>query len=105
VAQYDVYPNPTPAQRAAFPYYVVLQSDQLAHYSTRMVMPLARLVVASPQAPRRLGPTVEVAGERLVLAAHLLAALPQGVLREPVASLRAESARIVDALDAVISGV
>ncbi len=105
MAQYDVYPNPTTAHRAAFPYYVVVQSDQLTHYSTRLVMPLARPVNRPSTEPRRLGLTVEVAGETLLLAAHLLAALPQGLLRAPVGNLRADSHRIVDALDAVVSGV
>jgi toxin CcdB len=105
VAQYDVYPNPTAAQRGAFPYYVVVQSDQLAHYSTRLVMPLARPSTVPGNPPRRLGLTVDVAGERLLLAAHLLSALPQAVLREPVSSLRADAHRIVDAMDAVVSGV
>jgi toxin CcdB len=105
LAQYDVYPNPTAEQRGAFPYFVVVQSDQLGHYSTRLAMPLARMPGTPAPAPRRLGLTVEVAGERLVLAAHLVAPLPLAWLREPVASLRGESHRIVDALDAVISGV
>jgi toxin CcdB len=105
VAQYDVYPNPSVVQRAAFPYFVVVQSDQLAHYNTRVAMPLARLNATPASTPRRLGLTVEVAGEALVLAAHLVAAVPQGMLRAPVASLRSEAHLIIDALDAVVSGV
>ena len=42
MAQFDAYDNPSAGQREAFPYFVVLQSDQLNHYSTRLVMPLAR---------------------------------------------------------------
>jgi len=46
-----------------------------------------------------------LAGETLLLAAHLLAALPQRLLRAPVGNLRADSHRIGDALVAVVSGV
>ena len=105
VAQYDVYPNPTPAQREAFPYFVVLQSDQLAQFSTRLVMPLARAAVPLGALPRRLSQAVEVGGERLLLAPQLCAALPERLLRKPVASLRTQAAALVDALDAVVSGV
>ena len=77
MAQYDVYPNPTAAQREAFPYFVVLQSDQLAQFSTRLVMPLARAPVPAGVLPRRLSQTVQVAGERLMLAPQLCAALPE----------------------------
>lgn len=105
VAQYDAYLNPNAAQREAFPYLVVVQSDQLDHYSTRFVMPLARLPRAPKGAPRRLAQTVEVEGERCYLAAHLCAPLPAKLLRKPVASLRGEAGVFRDALDAVISGV
>ena len=105
MAQYDVYPNPTAAQREAFPYFVVLQSDQLAQFSTRLVMPLARAPVPAGVLPRRLSQTVQVAGERLMLAPQLCAALPERLLRKPVVSLRASAATFTDALDAVLSGV
>ena len=105
MAQYDVYVNPTAAQREAFPYFVVLQSEQLAQFSTRLVMPLTRSSVPPRELPHRLTQTVEVAGERLRLAPHLCAALPERTLRKPVASLRGVAAVFTDAMDAVISGV
>jgi len=104
VAQFDVYDNPNVAQRGAFPYFVVLQSDQLREYSTRLAMPLTRAPAVS-KAPRRLAQSVLVKGERLYLAPHLTAALPHTVLRQPVESLRGVSAVLIDALDAVVSGV
>jgi len=105
MAQYSVYTNPNAQQRLAFPWLVDLQSDQLSHYSTRLMMPLARLPGAPPDLPRRLTETVQVAGEHFYLAAHLCAPFPAKLLRRPVASLRRESAVFVDALDAVVSGV
>ena len=105
MAQFDAYDNPNVAQRAAFPYLVVLQSDQLDQFSTRFVMPLARSSLLTAAGPRRLAQTVDVGGERLYLAAHLCASLPSRVLRRPVASLRAAAGSFVDALDAVVSGV
>lgn len=105
MAQFDVYDNPTAAQRGAFPYFVVLQSEQFSEFNTRLVMPLSRSVLPIAALPRRLAQAVEVRGERLFPAPHLCAALPERLLRKPVASLQDASAVIVDALDAVISGV
>ncbi|MFN7726909.1 MAG: CcdB family protein [Rubrivivax sp.] len=105
MAQFDVFENPNAAQRASFPYFVVLQSDQLDHFRTRLVMPLARLAAPPLEAPRRLAQTVQVRGERLHLAPHLTAALPTAALKQAVHSLRADAAVLVDALDAVVSGV
>ncbi len=103
--QFDAFENPNTAQRQAFPYFVVLQSDQLDHLSTRLTMPLTRNAATGPRPPRRLAQTVHIKGEDLYLAPHLLAALPHSVLRHRVASLRANAALFIDALDAVVSGV
>ena len=103
--QYDVFENPNVAQREGFPFLVVLQSDQLAHYSTRLVMPLARLAKKPAKLPRRLAQVIEIDGEPLYPAAHLTAALPVRLLRHPVDSLRGRPDVVRDALDAVLSGV
>lgn len=105
MAQYDVYINPNAAQRAAFPYLVNLQSGQLDHHSTRLVMPLARLPRSPDAVPRRLAQAVEIEGEGCYLAAHLTAPFPAKLLRTPVTTLRGEAGILADALDAVMSGV
>jgi len=105
MAQYDVFPNPSAAQREAYPYFVALQSDLLQPFSTRLAMPLSRSRLEASELPRRLTQTVQVAGEQLRLAPHLCTALPERLLRAPVASLRAQSHLLLDALDAVVSGV
>jgi len=103
--QFEVFANPNVAQRVAFPYVVVMQSEQLQHHSTRLVMPLARLPHAPAAAPRRLSAAVTVAGEALYPAAHLCGALPSRLLRQSAGVLRDQSHLLIDALDAVISGI
>jgi toxin CcdB len=105
MAQYDVYANPSAAQRDGFPYVVVMQSDQLDHYSSRFVMPLARLPRRPEKAPRRLVQALEIEGEILYLAAHMCAALPAQLLKNPTTHLQAERQLFIDALDAVVSGI
>lgn len=105
MAQFDVYANPNVPQRAAFPFLVDLQSNQLDAYSTRLVMPLARLPGVPASLPRRLAQPIHIEGEALYPAAHLCAALPARLLTQPLATLRDDPSRLIDALDAVISGV
>lgn len=104
MAQWDVYPNPTVASRDRIPYLVVLQSDLLELLPTRLVAPLSRSAVERGLA-QRLAPSFDVAGESLRLKPHEAGVVPARALRQPVASLRTESHRIVDAFDAVISGL
>jgi toxin CcdB len=102
--QFDVYANPNVAQRAAFPYIVVIQNDQLDRFNTRLMMPLsARPALAA--LPKRLGATIQIAGRSYVPSAHLCAALPTHALKEFIENVRDQQSVVRDALDAVLSGV
>ena len=105
MAQWDVHLNPVARARDQIPYLVVLQSDLLDGLPTRLVAPLSRSRVDAPGLPRRLAPDFVVAGERLVLKPHEAGTLFTRSLGTAVASLRTDAHRIVDALDAVVSGV
>lgn len=103
MAQFDVYPNPAGGMGNSVPFVLDMQSDQLAGLSTRMIAPLARPEDFQPL--RRLNPIVEIGGERLVVMAHLMAAVPRDVLRSPVASLESRRDDIVNALDFLFTGI
>lgn len=105
VAQYDVYPNPSPRSREWVPFVVDVQSDLLSALRTRLVMPLTRIGVDLAQAPRRLAPVFMIDGERLALLPQTAAGLDARSLKKPVASLLAHAGEIRDALDAVVSGM
>ena len=106
MAQYDVYENPNARSRDAVPYVVDVQSHLLERLRTRLVMPLSRLGADMTDGlPRRLVPRVVVAGERLMLLAHQAAVIEARHLRRPVTSIATGAHEIVDALDAVVSGV
>ncbi|MFO1287165.1 MAG: CcdB family protein [Rubrivivax sp.] len=55
--------------------------------------------------PRRLAQTMIIDGEAFYLAAQQCAPLPANLLHRPVASVADQRAAVIDALDAVISGV
>ena len=105
MAQFDVYPNPSPRSRDWVPYVVDVQSDLLAELRTRLVMPLTRVGADLSQAPRRLAPHFVVEGERLMLQPQASAGIDARLLRKPVASLAMHAGEIRDAMDAVISGI
>lgn len=105
MAQWDVFPNPALASRERLPYLVVLQSDLLEGLPTRLVAPLSRTDVQRSGLPERMAPDFEIQGEHLILKAHETGVVPARVLKRPVTSLRAQAHRLVDALDAVISGI
>lgn len=105
MAQWDVHANPQARSKDDIPYLVVLQSDLLDRLPTRLVLPLSRSVSATDGMPGRLAPMFDVAGERLRLKPQEAGTLPARALGPVVASLRDQSHRIVDALDAVISGI
>jgi toxin CcdB len=105
MAQWDVHANPSPQARALIPFVVVLQSDLLAELPTRLVAPLSRSTVAMPQLPKRLAPRFEIAGETLTFKPHEAGTLPSKVLGRAVASLKHEASNLINALDAVTSGV
>ena len=105
MAQFDVFENPSPRARDGFPYLVDMQSAQLRHLPTRLMMPLQRLSRQPQGLPSRLGLIVMIDGERLYPAPHQCAAVPAKLLGKPLLSLAAEQHALRDALDAVVSGV
>ena len=105
MAQFDLHLNPSVHERAGFPFVVVIQGSHLDQLPSRLVIPLQRLAGVPQGLPRRLVQPVVVEGEALYLAAQQCAALPARLLRRPVGSLASERLTIIDALDAVISGV
>lgn len=105
MAAFDLHLNPSPRERAGFPYVVVMQSGQLDFLPTRLVMPLQRLSRAPTGVPARLVQPVVVDGETLYPAAHQCAAIPARALRQPAGSLHDQQGVLRDALDAVVSGI
>jgi toxin CcdB len=105
VAQYDVYPNPSAASRDVVPYIVDIQSRLLSQAATRLTVPLRKASATHATLPRRLVPRVSVLGQAYVVYAHQAAPVESRLLKKAVASVAAQAADFVDAIDAVISGV
>jgi len=98
MARFDVYRS-----RGTGPLLLDCQADLLDALDTRFVVPLlAHALVPAPMA--RLNPVFTVAGERVVMATHLAAAIPVRELAERVARLSAQQDTITAALDMLLVG-
>jgi toxin CcdB len=80
------------------------QADALAHFNTRMVVPLMPSGRV-PQTLPRLHPTFTIDGEVLVMATHLASAVPLRELGPRVMSLADQRDAIIGALDVLITGI
>jgi toxin CcdB len=101
--QCAVHENPDDAA-GHIPYLIDVQADLLSDLDTRIVVPLIRSASFGRPASR-LHPVFTVAGQRVVMATHLLAAVRRGVLGASVASLLDQRDVIVGAIDVLWSGV
>jgi toxin CcdB len=101
--QFDVLENPVPRARRALPFVAILQSDLAETGPERVVAPLAPMA-AMPRLAGRLLPIVEVNGQDYALLVPALTALRAANLRQVVANLAEERARILAALDYLFIG-
>jgi toxin CcdB len=98
VSQYDVFDNPIPRARRAFPFVAILQSELADTGRDRLVAPLAPRTRMSSTAGR-LTPVVKVAGVEHVLLVPRMAAVSAADLRAMRDRLTAYRNEIVAALD------
>jgi toxin CcdB len=102
--QHDVFANPAPRTRAAFPFIAVVQADLSAEGRSRMVAPMAPRA-AMPGAAGRLLPIVRHDGHAFLLAVELMVSLPVTALRDPLGSIAAHRDDITRAVDWLFTGI
>ena len=105
MGRFDVCRNPSVASRAAIPYVVNIQSDLLDSLPTRLTIPLGAMAANLNPGPKALCPLIGFGDQELSVLAHLTVAFRTRDLGKKVGSLESQSALLVRALDAVLSGV
>jgi toxin CcdB len=98
MARYDVF-----AGQVEGNYLLDVQTDLIDHLKTRVVVPLLPAKEA-PAPVKRLHPIFEIGGHRLVMATHLMAAVPTADLKEKRFNLTSQHDEIVAALDMLFQG-
>lgn len=101
--RFDVYANPTSAERRSTPYFLDVQNDFIDAITTRVVIPLRRESAHGPRV-RYLNPVVQIGGESLVLDTAAIGAVPVSELRRAVTHLGTERATVQEALDILFGG-
>jgi toxin CcdB len=104
MAQFDLFANPIPSARGAYPFVVVLQSDLAGGGRDRIVAPLAPRAALAPVAGR-LTPVVSLDDTEYVVLVPGLAGVRQRDLRERVGTLEAAREPLLAAVDYLFFGV
>lgn len=102
--QFDVYPNPNPVTRRAFPYVAVLQADVAVTGVDRVAAPLAPRAATKPPAGR-LVPVVSFGEGEFVLLVPGMTAISGRLLRDRVGSIARHRDAVTAALDYLFQGV
>ena len=104
MSQYDVFENPIPRARSAFPLVTILQSELADTGRDRMVAPLV-IRARMPGVSGRLTPVVKVLGVEYVLLVPRMAPVASADLRNVKDQLVSYRDDIVAALDFLFLGV
>jgi toxin CcdB len=104
VARFDVHRNADKAGARYAPLLLDVQHDLFDDLDTRVVVPLVR-ASSAPRPLRRLEPKFDVAGAVYVMRTPQLAGVPRATLGPVVASLAAERAAVLAAIDFLLTAV
>lgn len=105
MAQFTVYRNNNPKTRAAFPYFVDIQSALLEPLNSRVVIPLSPLAMIDRPPASGLCPPFEIEQRPFALMTHEITAVPESLLADPVTSLDHARLEVLSAIDLLITGI
>jgi toxin CcdB len=103
--QFAVYKNRNEATRARLPLLLDVQSDLLEPLNTRVVVPLSPAATAKARTMEALTPKLLVAGKEYVMVTPQLAGISVRELGTLVDTVSSERAKIIGALDLLITGI
>ena len=98
MARFDVYANPS-----GLGHVLDIQADILSDLNTRTVVPLLPLAQA-PTPAKRLNPIFEIGTTPHVMVTQFMAAVPRGVLGNPITNLARHDTDIANAIDMLLIG-
>ncbi len=104
MAQFDVFVNPAPAARRAYPFVVALQSPFVQTPRDQIVAPLAPRV-SMPKVMGRLTPVVKINDEDYVVLVPKLAGIPSRDLAQSPCSIATARGDLLAAIDYLFFGV
>lgn len=103
--RFDVYHNGDTGTQRRLPYLLVLQSELLDEFPTRVVAPLVRVKDLGGSPLTLLNPSFEIEGRNMVMFTQQLAGVSKRYLTRFVCSVDPERDTILRALDFLFSGI
>lgn len=103
--QFDVYMNPSPSTRDAFPFIVDIQNPVISELATRIVIPLGRISYFKNEQIKGLTPIIEYEDEKFLLLTAQIASIPTKKLKNLVGSLSHLRDEIISSLNFAITGI
>lgn len=98
MSRFSVYPNPS-----GHGYLIDVQADLMAHFNTRVVVPLLPLDMA-PKAAKTLNPLFDIDGKLYLMATQYIAAVPVSQLKNTAFNASNRHDEIVAAIDLLLQG-
>jgi toxin CcdB len=98
MARFEIYPNPTAAERRHTPFVMDVQNDHLGQLGSRIAIPL-RLASSFGAPARELNPVIQFQGQSLVLDTANLSPVPAQQLKNRLDRLDSEREAVLNALD------
>lgn len=103
--QFDVYKNPSNKTRDAYPYLVDVQNPVIDQLATRLVVPLTKLNAKPNMLMKKLTPEVSFHDSTYLFMTQQLTSIPEDALKNPVGTLEASRALLIDAIDFAVTGI
>jgi toxin CcdB len=103
MAQFDVFVNPVPSARSAYPFVVAMQSDHAATSTFQLVAPIAALGKLTTVG--RLAPKIEIQGKQHVVLVPQMGVMRSRYLSAHVATLAQNRGELLAAIDLLFFGV
>ena len=104
MTQFQVFHNPNPQTRKAYPFLLDIQTPLLDSMDTRLAIPLSGLATLRNRRIRELNPLIVINGKELVILTQQMASIHKKDIGSYVADASFLREEILGAIDFMITG-
>ena len=101
--QFDTVRNKIPANKARFPYLLVVQHDFLSELNGVVVVPLRKSKAGAVQ--EKIAPEIDLEGEQFAIVMTSIASIDRRTLGTTVTNIADRRDDIIRAYDTIVSGI
>jgi len=104
MTQFQVFRNPNPQTKKAYPFLLDIQTPLLDSMDTRLVIPLSGLAALRDKRIRELNPSIVIKGKELVILTQQMASIHKKDIGAYVSDASFLRQEILGAIDFLITG-